>query len=482
MADQYPAFPAPVPQPQEAASRTFRPIATWTLIALNFLVFGLEIQLGGFENNSVLLNLGAAYGPYLQRGDYWRLVMPIFLHAGWSHIFGNTIVLFILGRIMERLYGYGRYLTIYVASGMGGAFLTMTLSKNISVGASGAILGIAGGLFAAGFLYGDTMSQRWRRALGWRLLPFIGVVLISGLADKTIDNWGHVGGLMTGALMARIIPPPRREENQGELVEAPSQILVVLPLAIVILAGVATARHFRVLQTLDRLLTESQQLEDAHQFDRELQVIQEALRLAPKEEQPHELLGEFYLAQKKFDPAISEFQKALKLSGGDDHAQLELGLAYELKGDSATAQQIFGNVLEADPQTEQGKELLASKQAELGDLYLRQKRYSEAITLYNHALALDADLAEAQNNLAWLYATCEDEQYRDPEGAMEHAERAVELTQSKDPNSLDTLAEANYVNGKFEKAVEIERKALSLDPSNQELKDHMVKYRRGAAI
>ncbi len=111
------------------------------LIALNFLVFALEIYLGGTDNNSVLLSLGAAYGPYLRRGEYWRLVMPIFLHSGWSHILGNTLVLFILGRIMERIYGYGRYALIYVAAGMGGALLSMTVSKNISVGASRAILG-----------------------------------------------------------------------------------------------------------------------------------------------------------------------------------------------------------------------------------------------------------------------------------------------------------------------------------------------------
>lgn len=133
MADPSSFSPAPTPRDDQVRTRRIWPFATLVLIGLNFLVFGLEVYLGGTDNNAVLLNLGAAYGPYLHRGEYWRVVMPIFLHAGWDHLFGNTIVLFMLGRIMERLYGYGRYLTIYVVSGIGGALLSMSVAKNISV-------------------------------------------------------------------------------------------------------------------------------------------------------------------------------------------------------------------------------------------------------------------------------------------------------------------------------------------------------------
>src|SRR5579864_3649092 len=146
MADQ-PTLLPPGPQLREVTPRRFWPVATYVLLALNFLVFGLEIHAGGSDNTGVLLNLGAAFGPYLRRGEYWRLVMPIFLHSGWSHILGNSYALYILGSVLERLYGYGRYTVIYVASGMGGAFLSMTLAKNVSVGASGAIMGIAGAMF-----------------------------------------------------------------------------------------------------------------------------------------------------------------------------------------------------------------------------------------------------------------------------------------------------------------------------------------------
>ena len=91
-------------------------------------------------------------------------------------------------------------------------------------------------------------------------------------------------------------------------------------------------------------------------------------------------------------------------------------------------------------------------------------------------------MAEAQNNLAWLYATCNDVEFRNPRAALEHAERAVELTAWKDGNSVDTLAEAHFVNGDYQQAVEIEKKALLLEPDNKDLQEHMERYRKATSI
>src|ERR1017187_6529564 len=108
----------PGPQFYEVAPRRFWPVATIVLLALNFVFFGLEIYAGGFDNTAVLLNFGASFGPYLRRGEYWRLVMPIFLHGGWLHILGNSYALYILGPVLGRVDGYGRHATLYVAAGM----------------------------------------------------------------------------------------------------------------------------------------------------------------------------------------------------------------------------------------------------------------------------------------------------------------------------------------------------------------------------
>jgi rhomboid protease GluP len=464
----------------DAAPRRFWPIATFTLLVLNFLFFAIEIYAGGANNLQVLLNLGAAYGPYVRRGEYWRLVMPMFLHGGWLHILGNSYALYILGPILERVYGYGRYAAIYVAAGMGGAYLSMTISKSVSVGASGAIFGIAGAMLVTGYVHRDVIPARWGRAFGRGMIPFILLNLAIGFSVHGIDNWGHLGGLTTGALLAFLIAPPRHEFAYGEAVETPSQTIVALPLAVILFSIAATARHYRTMEAMGRLLAEGERFESSHQYDREFRSFQQARTLAPRQEQPHEELGRYYLAQNKFDPAIQEFQEAVRLTEGDDHPRLELGLAYQLKGDPRKAQQIFEEVLGKRPPTEEGKRLLAANQLGLADLYAQQKLYADAIMTYQESLRLEPDFAEAHNNLAWLYATCEDRQFRNPKAALDHAMTAVKLTDGKQGEFIDTLAEALYVNGYYQQAVETQKKALALLPDNKELQEHMARYRQAA--
>ena len=114
MADQPISLP-PGPQFYDVAPRRYWPVATITLFVLNFVFFGLELYAGGTDNTQVLLNFGASFGPYLHRDEYWRLVMPMFLHGGWIHILGNSLMLYLLGPVLERVYGYGLFATIYVA-------------------------------------------------------------------------------------------------------------------------------------------------------------------------------------------------------------------------------------------------------------------------------------------------------------------------------------------------------------------------------
>ena len=232
---------------------------------------------------------------------------------------------------------------------------------------------------------------------------------------------------------------------------------------------------------MDRLLKEGERFEVSQQYDREFRSFQQALSLAPHEELPHEEMGGYYLTQKHYDLAIKEFQEAVRLTEGDDHARLELGLAYQLEGDPQKAQQIFEAVLGKTPQTAEGQRLFAMNQMLLADLYAQQKLYAEAIKAYQRVLRLAPDMAEAHNNLAWLYATCDDQNYRDPKAALDHAQLAVNLTEWKEGEFIDTLAEAHYVNGDYQQAVEIQKKALALEPDNKELQEHMERYRKAAS-
>jgi Tfp pilus assembly protein PilF len=351
----------------------------------------------------------------------------------------------------------------------------MTASTNVSVGASGAIFGIAGAMLVTGYLHRDVIPPRWGRAFGRGMLPFILLNFAFGLSVHGIDNWGHLGGLATGVVLAFVILPPGHDRMPGDIMEPPSQAIVAIPLVTVLLALSATAENYRNVHAMNGLLATGARFEIAQQYDRAQQNFQDAARRIPRDERPHEELGKLYLIQKKNDRAIQEYQEAVRLSPGDPQVHIELAMAYQVSGDLAKAQPIFEAEIGKNPRTAEGHELLAN-------LYAEMKLYPDAIAQFEEVLRLEPNNAEAHNNLAWLYATCEDLKYRDAQGALEHAQIAVQLTQWKEAGYIDTLAEAHFVNGHYQQAVEIQRKALALDPDNPELQAHMARYRKAAAI
>jgi membrane associated rhomboid family serine protease/Flp pilus assembly protein TadD len=455
--------------------RRYAPLATFVLLSLNVAIFALMELSGGSKTPEVLVNFGASYGPFIRRGEYWRLVMPMFLHIGWIHLTLNSLALYVLGRILESVYGYGRFAVIYVASGIGGALLSITLSSSVSAGASGAIFGLAGAMLTTGYLHRSAVPRRWRRAFGGGIVPIIILNLALGFSIPGIDNWGHLGGLATGMVLSALIPPPGLEWMPGSVIEEPSQAMAVVPMIVVAVAMAATVNHYRVSQDVTRLLAESTRLRAAGQLDRALERIREAARLAPHDERPHEELGALYLGDGKTDAAIREFEEAHRLSPLSARSQLGLARAYRRKGDVAKSDQFLAEMVGEDAATADGQQIL-------GDLYLQEKIYPDAIKHYQQALKLNPKDAAVHNNLAWLYATSEDEQFRDPQGALEHAQKAVELSQWRQATFIDTLAEALYVNGRYAEAVKTQKLALKLEPNNRELQDHMARYRKAAGV
>ncbi|MEO1005048.1 MAG: rhomboid family intramembrane serine protease, partial [Cyanobacteria bacterium J06638_38] len=90
---------------------------TYILIALNLLVYGLEIKLGGSQNYLALERLGALIPEKVVAGEWWRLIGANFLHYGSFHLATNMLSLFFVGRLIELSLGAKYYLTIYLFSG-----------------------------------------------------------------------------------------------------------------------------------------------------------------------------------------------------------------------------------------------------------------------------------------------------------------------------------------------------------------------------
>ena len=101
----------------------------------------------------------------------------------------------------------------------------------------------------------------------------------------------------------------------------------------------------------------------------------------------------------------------------------------------------------------------------LGSIHYQDKAYPEAIEAYERSLRLEADNPETLNNLAWLYATCEERKWREPVKALVYAVHAAALKPV--PHILDTLAESYYVNGLYEKAVATIKRALAMEPEDR---------------
>ena len=115
----------------------------------------------------------------------------------------------------------------------------------------------------------------------------------------------------------------------------------------------------------------------------------------------------------------------------------------------------------------------------LGDLYYENSEFEGVREAYEKAIELNPESTHGLNNLAWLYATCEDENVRDPVRALELAKRAVAIEAS--PHILDTLAESYFVNGRYEDAIEAEKRALSLAKKDRSIyKKQLEKFKSAA--
>lgn len=470
---------------------TLVPVATYVILGLNFLAFLVMIFIdasslpalhdiivrtltGSTTDPDLLLRLGASFGPYTRRGEYWRLVMPMFLHIGLLHLAINNYSLYILGRLLEPVYGYGRFAFLYVVTGIGSAYLSMSMTNNVSAGASGAIFGIAGVMLVAGYLHRGSIPRQWGRAFGKGMLPVILFNLaLGGALHQWVDNWAHLGGLVSGVLLALIIPPPRREYVPGQPMEEPSQAMAAIPIILVAVAIVATALNYRTNSVLARMLRESDFFHAANRDDWALQRLQAAAAQAPRDERPHEAMGQIYSRQKQWANAAREYALALKLNSTSLEAQLGMAQAQMELGNPARAQEFLESAQKDIPQT-------AEAQNELAALFSQHKFFAQAIEHYQTALRLDPDMAVAQNDLAWLYATCEDPKYRNPKAALEHARRAVDLTHWTQPTIIDTLAESLYANQDYAGAVKTQTRALALEPRNRVFLEHMARYMQAA--
>ena len=188
------------------------PPVTKGLIALNVLVFVVMLFGGaGFWHspNTVQLTWGANFAPATADGQWWRLGSAMFLHFGALHLGMNMLALWDGGKLVERMFGAVRFLVIYLVSGVGGNLLSLVIQGNdaVSGGASGAIFGIYGALLVYVWFGRRQMQAQEFRWLFWGALLFSALTIVMGYVIPGIDNSAHIGGFVTGMVMAALFLP-----------------------------------------------------------------------------------------------------------------------------------------------------------------------------------------------------------------------------------------------------------------------------------
>ena len=180
------------------------------------------------------VHLGANYGPYTLSGDWWRLLACVFIHGGLLHIAFNMWCLWNLGRLAESVYGHWTFAAVYLICGLSASLgsLIWHLSNPVpSVGASGAIFGIAGALISSFYLGEFSLPRAAIGGLQRSVVTFVGYNLFFGAMIGGIDNAAHVGGLLMGLLLGALIA--KVAPNQDDFLRR----IAVLLIGVFIVAG-----------------------------------------------------------------------------------------------------------------------------------------------------------------------------------------------------------------------------------------------------
>lgn len=210
-----PNEPQPVP-PQSFQIRLpfYKPRIFLVLLVINVLIFVIPqlldlagFRLSGYPVSLVISALGAKDNAAIAlNGEYYRLLTAMFLHGGWLHIAFNGYALYSLGAEAERIYGTPRFLLLYMVAGFAGGVASYAFSPYRSVGASGAIFGLIGGLAAFYYASREFLGDVARQQLG-SLITVIMLNLFIGFSTPMIDNYAHIGGLLGGAALGLLLAP-----------------------------------------------------------------------------------------------------------------------------------------------------------------------------------------------------------------------------------------------------------------------------------
>jgi rhomboid protease GluP len=369
-------------------------LVTQAIFGINVAVF-IAMLLAGVSmlDNPAgqdLVHWGANYGPLTVSGQWWRLLTCVFVHGGLLHIGFNMWCLWSLGRIAESVYGHWTFAVVYLISGLAASLASLIWNPAIlSVGASGAIFGIAGALIASFYLGEFSLPRAALSGTLRSVVVFVGYNLFFGAVIARTDNAAHIGGLLMGLLLGALIA--KVAPGHDDFLR---RIAVLLVGALIVAGVVMWLQHSRSYMLHGQ---NGVGLLGQGKTDEGIAELQKAVRLRPDFAPAHAALARAYIEKRDFEDAAAEMQRLIALNPHSAAAYSQLGLIYLEQKMPAKAQDIFAQLLKIDPNSADGHNGLADALAD-------QHRNQEALEEYKRVAAVDSSYQGVNYNLGVIQA------------------------------------------------------------------------------
>jgi rhomboid protease GluP len=392
----------------------------------------------------VSIHFGANYGPYTLSGQWWRLVTYMFLHGGVLHIGFNMWCLWDLGALCESLYGRWTYAAIYLITGVAAGLTSVAWNPAVwSVGASGAIFGLAGALIASFYLGEFSLTSVAIRGTLRSLIIFAVFNLFFGQLFPGIDNACHIGGLVSGLILGALIA--RLAPQQDHLFR---RVGVLLFVALLTAGSAWGVQRWRGSSTQSAINIE-------RSISRTITALQTKVEKNPQDASAHYALAHAYLIHGEWSQAEAELNHVLDLQPQNVDARMDLGATYLNHEQAREAQEQFAKLVAQDPNDSEAH-------VGLGMALAGQHNYTPAVEEYKTALRLDP-----QSKGVYFQLGISQAQLKQYDDAI--ASYLKERDQSGDDPSLEmALAEAYQAKGLEQKAQEAKGKATQMKNAAQQ--------------
>ncbi|MGA8342104.1 MAG: rhomboid family intramembrane serine protease [Candidatus Sulfotelmatobacter sp.] len=422
---------------------------THILFGANIAVFlAMALASGSIMDFSgqVMVRFGANFGPFTLSGQWWRLLTYMFLHGGLMHIAFNMWCLWDLGALCESLYGRWTYAAIYLITGIAAGLASVGWNPGVlSVGASGAIFGLAGALISSFYLGEFSLPSVAIGGTLRSLLFFVGFNVLFGSLVPGIDNACHAGGLVSGLIVGALIARVAPQHDQ------PLRRVGILLFTVLIVGGSGLG----IQRWRGSGIHFGSAIDAQKNVDRMIGELQKRVQQSPQDVSAHYTLAHAYFAKGQFPEGESELKRVLELQPQNTKARLELGAVDLRQEQPKEAQEEFTKVVAQEPDN-------APAHAALGVALAEQGNHEAAINEYKTALRLEPKARGVYYRMGVSQAQLK-----------EYDDAIASYSKEKDENGDDAelenaLAEAYQAKGMTQQAQDARNKATQLESGQRD--------------